>query len=375
MQLVNFQAPIRRNAPLNKGLLRWWRAEPKRNASPRLRDLTSKSPMTLSGALRLGQRGLTGAAGAAVFNGTSDYGQTGTIDLSSLTTLTVSFWLYWNAFANDNDTAIESSANPGDIANPGAISMLPNFSTGVFAFRVITAAAFNSYSIVRPSAAVWHHYVVCYDRNGGAQQVTAVYVDGVSQSLTAIVSDTGNTGGFGNYVWNFMARNGGASLQGAGRLDDIRIYNRILPAWEVRALLHASRRGYPNELRWSRGAEFSTSVDAVDPYIPYSVPYHRRSFKAMAPIKNAGHAMGTLSSAVPLTTIPGNAQRARVVGASGSATVYFREDEGTPSATNGTPIGAGGYADIVGRNNLEGFRAIEASPTGALWVEYFDSVE
>ena len=118
-----------------------------------------------------------------------------------------------------------------------------------------------------------------------------------------------------------------------------------------------------------------SDIDAVDPYIPYSVPYHRRSLKAMAPIKNAGHAMGTLSSAVPLTTIPGNALRARVVGVSGSATVYFREDGGTPSASNGTPIGAGGYADIVGRNNLEGFMAIEASPSGTLWVEYFDSVE
>lgn len=341
-----------------------------------MRDLTSKSPMTLSGALRLGQRGLTGADGASVFNGTSDYGQTAAIDLSGITTMTVSFWLYWDAFADDNKMAIESSATAS--SNIGGIYILPNQGTTTrFQIRLNTNGGVTStVSFTRPSGAAWHHYVCCFDRNAGTQQVTAVYVDGVSQSLTVDNTSAVTTGGFGNHVWNFMSRNGGASLEGAGRLDDIRIYNRVLPAWEARALMHASRRGYPQELRWSRGSEFLGEAGEVpDPYIPYSVPYHRRSFKAMAPIKNAGHAMGTLSSAVPLTTIPGNALRARVVGVSGSATVYFREDGGTPSAANGTPIGAGGYADIVGRNNLEGFMAIEASPSGTLWVEYFDSVE
>lgn len=262
MRSVDFLSPIRRRSPLNKGLLRWWLAEPFRASSPRLRDLTSKSPMTLSGALRLGQRARVGGSGSSVFDGTDDYGQTAAIDLSAISTMTIALWLYWGAFADDNDMLIESSADSSG-ANPGAISILPNFATSSsFGVRVNTGAAFNGIRFTRPSAAVWHHYVFCFDRNAGAQQVTAVYVDGVSQSLTQVTTNTTATSGFGNHVWNFMSRNA-ASLFGAGRLDDIRIYNRVLPAWEVRALLAASRRGYPHELRWSRGSEFGGYVEPV----------------------------------------------------------------------------------------------------------------
>ena len=375
MQLVNFQAPIRRNAPLNKGLLRWWRAEPFRTSSPRLQDLTCKSPMALTGALRLGKRAARGASGTSTFNGTSDSGQTSAINLSAVNTLSIAINYYWNANSSNDDMLLETGAAG---ASPGEIIISPNNGSGSMRVSVFVSAGLRqSFIFTRPSAAVWHHGVFCFDRGGGSNQITAVYIDGVSQTLTPNETNTGASGGFGNEVWYLMSR-GGSVFFGAGRIDDIRVYDRVLPAWEVRALLAASRRGYPQELRWSRGAEFGGYIDEAppeDPYIPYSVPYHRRSFKAMAPIKNAGHAMSSLSSVVALTTIPGNALRARVVGVSGSATVYFREDSGTPSSSNGTPIGAGGYADIVGRNNLEGFRAIEASPSGTLWVEYFDSVE
>lgn len=375
---VNIQSPIDWASPLNRGLLRWWCCLPNQLGTP-WRELTRRSHMTITGALGIGRRGRIGGYGSYIFDGINDYGQTAAINLSSISTLTVSFWLFWNAFATDDDMALETSATSN--SNAGAFQIDPNMggTSDVLIAINTNGAQFSGVQFARTgvTAAAWQHWTVCMDRNAGAQQVTAVYINGRSQSLSNTFTNTTATGGFGNYAWNFMSRNG-ASLFGAGRLDDIRIYNRVLSAGEVRALLAASKRGYPNELRWSRGAEFGGYIDEAspeDPYIPYSVPYHRRSFKAMAPIKNAGHAMGTLSSAVPLTTIPGNALRARVVGVSGSATVYFREDEGTPSATNGTPIGAGGYADIVGRNNLEGFRAIEASPSGTLWVEYFDSVE
>ena len=265
MRAVNFQAPIRYQSPLNKGLLRWWMAEPSRTGSPRLQDLTRKSPITLTGALRLGPRGRVGGAGSSVFDGTDDYGQTATIDLSGISTMSIALWLYWDAFADDNDMLIESSADSSAAARQGAISILPNSSTTAFVVRVnASGSLFNSYRFPRPSAATWHHYVFCYDRNGGAQQITAVYVDGVSQTLTSVATNATSAGGFGNWQWNFLSRNA-TTLFGAGRLDDIRVYNRVLPAWEVRALLAASRRGYPNELRWSRGAEFGGYEAAVVP--------------------------------------------------------------------------------------------------------------
>lgn len=260
---VSIQSPINWASPLNRGLLRWWYCLPNQSRWNPFRELTRRSHMTIAGASAFGSRGRPGGFGCYQFNGTSDYGQTAAIDLSGISTMTLTCWLYWDAFANDNDLLVESSAD-SSATNQGAISILPNSSTTEIVVRVnASGTTFNSYRFARPSAAAWHHYAFCYDRNGGAQQVTAVYVDGVSQSLTSVAANTTATGGFGNYAWNFMSRNGGASLQGAGRLDDIRIYNRALPAWEARALLHASRRRYPSELRWIRGAEFGGYEEPV----------------------------------------------------------------------------------------------------------------
>lgn len=350
MRSVDFLTPIRRRSRLNKGLLRWWRAEPKRNASPRLRDLTSKSPMTLSGALRLGQRGLTGADGASVFDGTDDYGQTAAIDLSGITTMTVAMWLYWDAFDNANDLALESSATSA--TNIGAIYFNPNSATTRFQVRVRTSgAAHSSYSFTRPSAAAWHHYVACFDRGGTTQQVTAVYVDGVAQSLTADDTTLGDTGGFGNYAWNFMSRNA-TSLFAAGRLDDVRIYNRVLPAWEARALMHASRRGYPQELRWSRGAEFGGYEAAVVPpsggALASLCDWDWGNNMSVDTYHNAIHgaleAIG--STALPLSastrklhkgvTILANSSNAQTVWIGTSAVT-----PGTVAATDGLPLTAG----------------------------------
>jgi len=47
----------------------------------------------------------------------------------------------------------------------------------------------------------------------------------------------------------------------------------VLTAPEVRALLAASQRGYPNELRWSRGAEFTAEEVAAGTTFNY---YNRR---------------------------------------------------------------------------------------------------
>lgn len=259
MRSVDFLSPIRRRSPLNKGLLRWWLAEPFRTGSPRLRDLTSKSSMTLTEALRLGPRGRPGGAGSSVFDGTNDRGTVSAIDLTGTSTLAVSFWMYAASFLSDDRFVIETSANYN--SNTGAFVINPHSSTGSFFVGIKTSGGYNVSEFTKPSGAVWHHYVVNMNRAAGAQQVTHVYLDGVAQSLTNPFADT-NTGNFGNFAWNFMSRNA-ASNFAAGRIDDVRIYNRVLPAWEVRALLAASRRGYPQELRWSRGAEFGGYVEPV----------------------------------------------------------------------------------------------------------------
>lgn len=372
MKTVNRRNPIRRRASLNRGLLRWWLCLPSQHGGLRWRELTAKNSATIVGALPLKAGGRPGGFGYWQFDGTNDSGQTAAIDLTGVSTMTVSCWLYWDAFGTDADIAIESSASSSTVI--GAILLMPNAASGAFLVRVGVNAANSGASFVRPSGAAWHHYSFCFNRNAGLQQVVGVYLNGVSQALTDVNVSVEAAGGFGNHVWNFMCRNA-ASAFGAGRIDDLRLYNRVLGAGEARALYRASRGGYRHELRRVRELPMGFAEDAGPPAPVYgNVPYHRRlRSSGMAPIKNAGETISSLDTAKPLTTIPGLAKRARVVALGQS--VHYREDGGTPTSTVGTPVAAGGYADIVGLNNLEGFRVIEDSASASLWVEYFDSEE
>jgi len=250
---VNIQSPIRWDATLNRGLLRWWLCLPNQSRGNVWRELTRKSDATINGATVAGSRGRPGGWGCYEYNGTSNAAQSSAINLSSISTLTVSLWLYWTSYANNDDLACESGT-AGLSGEQGSFHINPNSGSSGGAVRVLvnttSGLSLNGVTFPRPSAAVWHHYVVCVDRGAGAQQVLAAYVDGVSQTLTQTNTNTGSTGGFGNFVWNFMARNNGASLQGAGKLDDFRMYNRVLRASEAVELYRESKAGYPRLLRW-----------------------------------------------------------------------------------------------------------------------------
>lgn len=170
---------------------------------------------------------------ARTFNGTSHSLQSAaTIDLTGATTLTVAFWMYWDAFANDDDLAFESSANYNN--NPGAIIADANeASTTKFVIAVhdsgVTSGTNHAsgQSFTRPSAAAWHHYLVTFDL-GSTPWVKNVWIDGVAAgSLATFGTGSSAAPGFGNYTWNFMSRNN-ASLFGAGRIAEFAIFGGVL---------------------------------------------------------------------------------------------------------------------------------------------------
>lgn len=267
---VSIQSPINWASPLNRGLLRWWTCLPNQSRWNPFRELTRRSHMTITGASAFGNRGRVGGFGCYQFDGVNDYGQTAAIDLSGVNTITLAMWVYWDSFATF-DIMVETSADYN--SNTGAFVVAPLIAASQWDVGIRTGAGtYNYCHFTRPSLAAWHQFTFCLNRGGGANQITAVYVDGVSQSLTYDFTDTTGTGGFGNYAWNFMSRNG-TTFFGAGRLDDVRLYNRLLTATEASALYYASRRGYPQELRWSRGAEITAEEVAATAAFNY---YNRR---------------------------------------------------------------------------------------------------
>jgi hypothetical protein len=173
---------------------------------------------------------------ARQFNGTTQaLGTSASIDLTSYTTLTVGFWLWWDAFSNNDAFCLESSTNFNNFI--GGIQIKPNDSpSSAFTAIIRSAAAANSgVSFARPSAAAWHHYLFTLDRGAGAQQVTNVYVDGATKALTAAGVDP-TAGNFGDYPWYLMSRAAG-SFWGAGRLCELALWpGAILTPPEVTAL-------------------------------------------------------------------------------------------------------------------------------------------
>ncbi len=172
---------------------------------------------------------------ARLFNGTSDAAQAASVDLSAVNKLTLSFWLWWDAFADNDDMAMEftadTNANQGFFVDPN--SGFPSAGQFQCAFKC-GGASVNSGYFTRPSAAAWHHYAILFDASVNPDTIAA-YVDGVSQTIT-YNAQFNTTGTFDNATLNFMSRNA-ASLFGAGRMAEVALYPGVLlTADEITAL-------------------------------------------------------------------------------------------------------------------------------------------
>ncbi len=170
------------------------------------------------------------------FDGTDDYVVTSSnFDLSKTSTITISFWLNWAIFANDNKLAMEFSNNYNIVSTGFAIN--PNYDQGKFQVGV-SEVGYNTSEFIRPSAGAWHHYVFVIDKTAAAANVVIPYVDGKAVAYTKGHSAT-TSGTFGNLPLYFMSR-AGASLFGQGQIDDVRIYNYALTASQVKDIYNSS---------------------------------------------------------------------------------------------------------------------------------------
>lgn len=168
------------------------------------------------------------------FNGTTSRGEVA-LDLSSTSILTINFWMYWDAFAADDDLAMEFT--PSTNITNGSFYIDPNESGGTFVFRTSDGSVHSSTAgFTRPTAAQWHNYSFSFDRSLTTNTAVAAYVDGVSQSLTRLQNDNMSTyGAFANNTLYLMHRNGSGTrvLFGAGRLCNLLLFNRVLSADEA----------------------------------------------------------------------------------------------------------------------------------------------
>ena len=180
--------------------------------------------------------GVTGKRNNSMdFDGTDDSAVSASIDLTGTNAVTASFWLNWNAYAANDDLAMELSSNSNIITTGFFIN--PNSSatcSGQVEVDIKGNAGDNTACFARPSAGTWHHWTIVMDKGAaGATEITP-YIDGILVTYTKIASPN-STNNFGNHPLYLMSR-GGASLFGAGLMDDAKIFNYPLTPTQIKTL-------------------------------------------------------------------------------------------------------------------------------------------
>jgi hypothetical protein len=219
------------------GLLHYYRLD--ESAGPTIHDGKGLANGTLSGAAFGAPGAVNGDGDTAVsFPGTGSSGAI-PIDLSQQSAITVEFWLKWSGYANNDALAMELTQNynehaGGFLVDPNA----PEFG-GTFGVGIGSGASRNDIFFARPSAGVWHHYVLVLDPTQPAESQITPYVDGQLQGYQHESSGTG-AGPFAAATLYLFSRAGGA-LFGAGALDELAIYSGDLSA--ARAQEHYDDNG------------------------------------------------------------------------------------------------------------------------------------
>jgi PKD repeat protein len=208
------------------GLTHYWRLGEKSGTT--FADSVGSSPATALNGVTLGTQSLLSLEDgdlAAGFDGLDD-AAAAPVNLSASSQLTVEFWLKWNAYANDDDLALEFTPNFN--SNSGGFLVDPNAGEqgGQFAVGIGSGPSRNNAYFQRPSAGAWHHYAFVFNSQASAAQQVIPYVDGHAVPYTKRESGTG-AGNFANSTLYFMSRNA-ASLFGNGILDEVAIYNQAL---------------------------------------------------------------------------------------------------------------------------------------------------
>ena len=197
------------------------------------------------------------------FDGFNDH-ISASMNLSSTNIITLSFWLNWNTFSNDDDLAFELTINYNN--NAGGFLVDPNSAAnGGGKFEIAHShngqATVHASTFSRPSTDVFHHYVIIFDKSTNPDNHT-VYVDGTLQSIDTFLS-IDSTDNFADDTLYFMSRAGG-SLFGDGILDEVRVWNRSLSTSEIQQHYFSNLNKYDTDKWLLYVNQSKNSIDGLD---------------------------------------------------------------------------------------------------------------
>lgn len=156
--------------------------------------------------------------------------------MSTLSAITVEFWLKIAAFNNTDDMAMEVTATGGNAT--GGWSIDPCAAAGNFAVWGHTPGGTNEKRWTRPSTGGFHHYAFVLKKSTLNGAITG-YLDGsLWTPLSTTETDTTDNWAL-NQTLYFMAR-GAASLFLAGTMDEVAVYPSDIGAARIAAHFSAA---------------------------------------------------------------------------------------------------------------------------------------
>ena len=183
----------------------------------------------ITGTLINGPTWVVGKYGGAVsFDGTDDY-----IDLGNPTSLrltgsmTISAWINSSSFPVDDAVIVSKKGTTGF-----QLDTTKDLGTRTIGFKLTnsTGADMIRYGLTTLQTGTWYHVAGVYDATAATM---TVYLDGVANNGAQLGSITSTQLGSTTTVRIGRRGNGGYYL--AGRIDDVRIYDRALTAAEIQA--------------------------------------------------------------------------------------------------------------------------------------------
>jgi hypothetical protein len=201
----------------------------------------------VAGALTAG----AGEDGAMQFPGTSSgWAQTSAAipELAGAPIATIELWVNWDSpYALDDDFLFEYG--PNWATNDGSFVCDMHNSTGGESGTISIGFRQNGVQrrVTIPQSAIpageWHHLVVVFDGSSGqvANQQIKVYVDGSPVTVTVRQNGTNTTAGtFDADTLDLMSRDAGSALRGAGKIDEVALYDYALSQAQAQAHFDAA---------------------------------------------------------------------------------------------------------------------------------------
>ena len=224
---------------LTNGLVGHWTFDgPDMNATQALDSTANANHGTLSGPTRA-----IGKVGQALsFDGVDDYINAGSdSSLDNLTTITISAWIYptgWGE-ATWGRILVKGNAAGGffflsNDATEGVetLNFFQNFSTTDGYWRTPTSSMVLN---------KWQHVAVTYDRSSTSND-PILYIDGVSKSVTEISGYTPAGSDLDDSAEDlYIGNTPDNSRTFAGKIDEVRVYNRILTPEEISIIYNIGR--------------------------------------------------------------------------------------------------------------------------------------